>query len=96
MLSHLLVIMLFQIKKSMKLLIIKNQSGEMVYDSHTQPVTFITVRAWNGSTSVYYKLGTQSEPTLDSYGKPDNSWSEGNQTTFPPVANPSILGISCH
>ena len=64
----------------------------MVYDSHTQPVTFITVRAWNGSTSVYYKLGTQSEPTLDSYGKPDNSWSEGNQTTFPPVANPSILG----
>ncbi|MDG0265221.1 hypothetical protein MKI28_09490, partial [Streptococcus thermophilus] len=70
----------------------KNQSGEMVYDSHTQPVTFITVRAWNGSTSVYYKLGTQSEPTLDSYGKPDNSWSEGNQTTFPPVANPSILG----
>lgn len=69
----------------------KNQTGDTIHSSYqATPVTFITVKAWNGMTNTYYKLGTQNDPKLDSSGHPDNSWTSADNYNFIEQANPMV------
>uniref|UniRef100_UPI002362E8E9 mucin-binding protein n=1 Tax=Leuconostoc mesenteroides TaxID=1245 RepID=UPI002362E8E9 len=69
-----------------------DQTGKTVYPSHTaKPITFITVKAWDGTTT-YYKFGSQEDPTLDNAGKPDSSWIQANNAKFGAIDNPKVNG----
>ena len=69
-----------------------DQTGKTVAPSHTaNPITFITVKAWDGTTT-YYKFGSQEDPTLDNAGKPDSSWIQANNAKFGAIDNPKVNG----
>ena len=69
-----------------------DQTGQTVAPSHTaNPITFITVKAWDGTTT-YYKFGSQEDPTLDNAGKPDSSWIQANNAKFGAIDNPKVKG----
>ncbi len=69
-----------------------DQTGKTVAPSHTaNPITFITVKAWNGTTT-YYKFGSQEDPTLDNAGKPDSSWIQADNAKFGAIDNPTVNG----
>ncbi|URL82720.1 LPXTG cell wall anchor domain-containing protein [Limosilactobacillus fermentum] len=69
-----------------------DQTGKTVVPSYTaNPITFITVKAWNGTTT-YYKFGSQEDPTLDNAGKPDSSWIQADNAKFGAIDNPTVKG----
>ncbi|WP_187348893.1 KxYKxGKxW signal peptide domain-containing protein, partial [Limosilactobacillus fermentum] len=69
-----------------------DQTGKTVAPSHTaNPITFITVKAWDGATT-YYKFGSQENPTLDNAGKPDSSWIQADNAKFGAIDNPTVKG----
>ncbi|MCT4400952.1 LPXTG cell wall anchor domain-containing protein, partial [Lactococcus cremoris] len=69
-----------------------DQTGKTVAPSHTaNPITFITVKAWDGTTT-YYKFGSQENPTLDKAGKPDSSWIQADNAKFGAIDNPKVNG----
>ncbi|MDU4240787.1 MAG: KxYKxGKxW signal peptide domain-containing protein, partial [Limosilactobacillus fermentum] len=69
-----------------------DQTGKTVAPSYTaNPITFITVKAWNGTTT-YYKFGSQEDPTLDNAGKPDSSWIQADNAKFGAIDNPTVKG----
>ncbi|MCO4499113.1 Levansucrase [Streptococcus infantarius subsp. infantarius] len=69
-----------------------DQTGKTVAPSHTaNPITFITVKAWDGTTK-YYKFGSQEDPTLDNAGKPDSSWIQADNAKFGAIDNPKVKG----
>ena len=68
-----------------------DQTGKTVAPSHTDHITFITVKAWNGNTT-YYKFGSQENPTLDNAGKPDSSWIQADNAKFGAIDNPPVNG----
>ncbi|ORI82829.1 mucin-binding protein [Leuconostoc lactis] len=69
-----------------------DQTGKTVAPSHTaNPITFITVKAWDGTTT-YYKFGSQEDPTLDNAGKPDSSWIQADNAKFGAIDNPKVKG----
>ncbi|MCD5489270.1 mucin-binding protein, partial [Lactobacillus delbrueckii] len=69
-----------------------DQTGKTVAPSHTaNPITFITVKAWDGATT-YYKFGSQENPTLDNAGKPDSSWIQADNAKFGAIDNPTVNG----
>ncbi|QGN61631.1 LPXTG cell wall anchor domain-containing protein (plasmid) [Leuconostoc citreum] len=69
-----------------------DQTGKTVAPSYTaNPITFITVKAWNGTTT-YYKFGSQEDPTLDNAGKPDSSWIQADNAKFGAIDNPPVKG----
>ena len=69
-----------------------DQTGKTVAPSDTaNPITFITVKAWNGTTT-YYKFGSQEDPTLDNAGKPDSSWIQADNAKFGAIDNPTVKG----
>ncbi|MCT4392152.1 YSIRK-type signal peptide-containing protein, partial [Lactobacillus delbrueckii] len=69
-----------------------DQTGKTVAPSHTaNPITFITVKAWDGTTT-YYKFGSQEDPTLDNAGKPDSSWIKADNAKFGAIDNPTVKG----
>ncbi|MCT3588696.1 LPXTG cell wall anchor domain-containing protein [Levilactobacillus brevis] len=69
-----------------------DQNGKTVFPSYTaNPITFITVKAWDGTTT-YYKFGSQEDPTLDNAGKPDSSWIQADNAKFGAIDNPTVKG----
>ncbi|MEE6684971.1 KxYKxGKxW signal peptide domain-containing protein, partial [Limosilactobacillus fermentum] len=69
-----------------------DQTGKTVAPSDTaNPITFITVKAWDGTTT-YYKFGSQENPTLDNAGKPDSSWIQADNAKFGAIDNPTVKG----
>ncbi|MEE6658552.1 KxYKxGKxW signal peptide domain-containing protein, partial [Pediococcus acidilactici] len=69
-----------------------DQTGKKVAPSDTaNPITFITVKAWDGTTT-YYKFGSQENPTLDNAGKPDSSWIQADNAKFGAIDNPTVKG----
>ncbi|MDD7120886.1 MAG: MucBP domain-containing protein [Limosilactobacillus reuteri] len=69
-----------------------DQTGKTVAPIHTaNPITFITVKAWDGTTT-YYKFGSQEDPTLDNAGKPDSSWIQADNAKFGAIDNPTVNG----
>ncbi|MEG6531798.1 mucin-binding protein, partial [Lacticaseibacillus paracasei] len=70
-----------------------NQTGKTVAPSYTaNPITFITVKAWDGTSTTYYKFGSQEGPTLDNAGKPDSSWIQADNAKFGAIDNPTVNG----
>ncbi|MEE6663154.1 mucin-binding protein, partial [Limosilactobacillus fermentum] len=69
-----------------------DQNGKTIANSYTAtPITFITVKAWDGTTT-YYKFGSQENPTLDNAGKPDSSWIQADNAKFGAIDNPTVKG----
>ncbi|ORI50188.1 hypothetical protein BMS70_04640, partial [Leuconostoc mesenteroides subsp. cremoris] len=67
-----------------------DQTGK-TFGHTANPITFITVKAWNGTTT-YYKFGSQEDPTLDNAGKPDSSWIQADNAKFGAIDNPTVKG----
>ncbi|WP_137604548.1 mucin-binding protein [Weissella bombi] len=68
-----------------------DQSGKQMAPQHkSEPVTFVTVKSWDGQIITYYKKGYHEEPDIDENGVPDNSWIRADNYDFDAVKNPDI------